>query len=46
MDYYVIGRNHGKSYWWGPFTREEANKNFEKRVGMYHVLKIVFDITP
>lgn len=46
MDYYVIGRNHGKSYWWGPYTELGAMKNFEKRVGFYEVLRVVCDVTP
>jgi hypothetical protein len=46
MYYYVIGRARGKSYWWGPFTKEEANVNYLNREGMYEILKIVFDITP
>ena len=44
--YYVIGRARGKAYWWGPFTKEGAERNYLKRVGMYDILKIVFDITP
>jgi hypothetical protein len=45
-NYYVIGRARGKAYWWGPFTKEGAERNYLKRVGMYDILKIVFDITP
>ena len=44
--YYVIARHDGRAYWWGPFTKEEANKYYLDRQGMYDILKIVFDVTP